>query len=603
MTPGTPEVQSRPIWAHPGAVLSVKIYRRAAPVTDLSVLLLLSSFVTYCNLNKHPPGSGNGSVIRDSLHEICLCYCWNRFVNTLKAEEVEKIIERSAMTDVLRNLVRKISFGNPDSLQLKHKTSIQSTTSNTRLEKKKRKPDTGERKIGFQTHHSVPDFSNSADYISDIENRIISKLVEGGKKGIAVDHIEHADAVDNKIDERMDVRKQENISSKLSKDRIDRMINFDYRYIKAKQRILHKKVYKHEHAGNADADKKNSEEAVNISYPTAEVVGHGSFGVVVTTVINETNQKVAIKKVLQDKRYKNRELETMKMLNHANTIGLQYYFYERDEEDEVYLNLVLDYMPQSLYQRLRHFIHLKTKMDRLEIKFYAYQLFRALNYLHNVPQICHRDIKPQNLLVDPKTFSFKICDFGSAKCLKPDQPNVSYICSRYYRAPELMFGATDYSNQIDVWSSACVITELLLGKPLFSGESGIDQLVEVIKIMGIPTKDEISGMNPNYEDHIFPNIKPITLARVLKAEDPDVLELLSKTLKYHPRERLAPLQCLFLGYFDEIKCCGTDAYAKAQRLRIFDFDVQTELGHMPPAELPTIEANLKHPVSKASTSS
>ncbi|EJT43055.1 MRK1-like protein [Saccharomyces kudriavzevii IFO 1802] len=367
--------------------------------------------------------------------------------------------------------------------------------------------------------------------------------------------------------------------------------------------LVHKKVYKHEHAGNADADKKNSEEAVNISYPTAEVVGHGSFGVVVTTVINETNQKVAIKKVLQDKRYKNRELETMKMLNHANTIGLQYYFYERDEEDEVYLNLVLDYMPQSLYQRLRHFIHLKTKMDRLEIKFYAYQLFRALNYLHNVPQICHRDIKPQNLLVDPKTFSFKICDFGSAKCLKPDQPNVSYICSRYYRAPELMFGATDYSNQIDVWSSACVITELLLGKPLFSGESGIDQLVEVIKIMGIPTKDEISGMNPNYEDHIFPNIKPITLARVLKAEDPDVLELLSKTLRYHPRERLAPLQCLFLGYFDEIKCCGTDAYAKAQRLRIFDFDVQTELGHMPPAELPAIEANLKHPVSKASTSS
>ncbi|QID84133.1 Serine/threonine-protein kinase mrk1 [Saccharomyces pastorianus] len=364
--------------------------------------------------------------------------------------------------------------------------------------------------------------------------------------------------------------------------------------------LVHKTVYKHEH--NADADKKNSEETVDISYPAVEVVGHGSFGVVVTTVLQEANQKVAIKKVLQDKRYKNRELETMKLLNHPNTIGLKYYFYEKDEEDEVYLNLILDYMPQSLYQRLRHFVHLKTQMPRLEIKFYAYQLFKALNYLHNVSQICHRDIKPQNVLVDPKTFSLKICDFGSAKSLKPDQPNVSYICSRYYRAPELMFGATDYSNQIDVWSSACVIAELLLGKPLFPGESGIDQLVEVIKIMGIPTKDEISGMNPNYKDHIFPNVKPVTLARLLKGEDSDALELLSKALRYDPRARLPPLQCLLLKYFDEIKSRGTEAYVKAQCLRIFDFDVQTELGHVPPAELSTIEVALKQPVSQASTS-
>ena len=359
--------------------------------------------------------------------------------------------------------------------------------------------------------------------------------------------------------------------------------------------LVHKKVYKHDHKTNAD--KKNHGGTIDISYSATEVVGHGSFGVVVTTVIIETEQKVAIKKVLQDKRYKNRELETMKMLRHPNTIGLQYYFYEKDEEDEVYLSLVLDYMPQSLYQRLRHFVHLKTEMPRLEIKFYAYQLFKGLNYLHNVPGICHRDIKPQNLLVDPATFSFKICDFGSAKCLKPDQPNVSYICSRYYRAPELMFGATNYSNQIDVWSSACVIAELLLGKPLFSGESGIDQLVEIIKIMGIPTKDEISGMNPNYEDHIFPNIKPITLVGVFKEEDPDVLELLTNTLRYHPCERSTPLKCLLLSYFDEIKRCDTDAHAKAQYLRIFDFDVKTELGHVPSVELSTTEAQLKYPVT------
>ena len=66
--------------------------------------------------------------------------------------------------------------------------------------------------------------------------------------------------------------------------------------------------------------------------------------------------------------------------------------------------------------------------------------------------ICHRDIKPQNLLVNPENQQLKLCDFGSAKALVRGEPNVSYICSRYYRAPELIFGSTDYSTAIDIWS-------------------------------------------------------------------------------------------------------------------------------------------------------
>ena len=76
-----------------------------------------------------------------------------------------------------------------------------------------------------------------------------------------------------------------------------------------------------------------------------------------------------------------------------------------------------------------------------------YQLFRSLGYIHTLG-ICHRDIKPQNLLLDPETGVLKLCDFGSAKHLVWGEPNVSYICSRYYRAPELIFGAIDYTTQI-----------------------------------------------------------------------------------------------------------------------------------------------------------
>jgi serine/threonine protein kinase len=75
------------------------------------------------------------------------------------------------------------------------------------------------------------------------------------------------------------------------------------------------------------------------------------------------------------------------------------------------------------------------------------QLLRSLAYIHSVG-ICHRDIKPQNLLLNPATGVLKLCDFGSAKILVAGEPNVSYICSRYYRAPELIFGATNYTTNI-----------------------------------------------------------------------------------------------------------------------------------------------------------
>lgn len=86
-------------------------------------------------------------------------------------------------------------------------------------------------------------------------------------------------------------------------------------------------------------------------------------------------------------------------------------------------------------------------MPILQVKLYMYQLLRSLAYIHSVG-ICHRDIKPQNLLLNPSTGVLKLCDFGSAKILVAGEPNVSYICSRYYRAPELIFGATNYTTSI-----------------------------------------------------------------------------------------------------------------------------------------------------------
>src|ERR1700738_4332513 len=122
-------------------------------------------------------------------------------------------------------------------------------------------------------------------------------------------------------------------------------------------------------------------------------------------------------------------------------------FFHFVQKDEVYLNLMLEYVPETVYRASRHYAKLKQPMPMLQIKLYMYQLLRSLAYIHSVG-ICHRDIKPQNLLLNPATGVLKLCDFGSAKILVENEPNVSYICSRYYRAPELIFGATNYTTNI-----------------------------------------------------------------------------------------------------------------------------------------------------------
>jgi glycogen synthase kinase 3 beta len=293
----------------------------------------------------------------------------------------------------------------------------------------------------------------------------------------------------------------------------------------------------------------------NYTYTATQIIGSGSFGVVYQATIAETGEVVAIKKVFQDKRYKNRELQILKELNHPNVIKLRHYFYTPGEkQDEIYLNCVMDYIPDTLSRTIRHYYKSKTSMPMLLVKLYSYQMLKSLGYIHGLG-ICHRDIKPQNVLVNPTNHILKMCDFGSAKRLIKSEPNISYICSRYYRAPELIFGATEYTTQIDVWSTGCVIAELVLGQPIFPGESASDQLVEIIKILGTPSKTQIYEMNPEYNEFRFPSIKAYPWQKVFKNRvvNEEYLDLVSKLLVYEPNIRLKPLKALLHPFFDELR--------------------------------------------------
>lgn len=286
----------------------------------------------------------------------------------------------------------------------------------------------------------------------------------------------------------------------------------------------------------------------------------GSFGTVFRArLCKENDRLVAVKTVIQDKRYRNRELPLMKILSHSNIVTLYYYYYTSegpDQSSQIWLNLVMEFLPKNVSHLIPH----KQKRENnsipltpFTVKIVMYQIFRALSYIHN-NGICHRDIKPNNLLFNPETGVLKICDFGSAKRLKPGERNISYICARYYRAPELLFGATNYTNMIDLWSTGIVFSELLLGCPIFVEKSGIDQLVNIISKLGTPTKEQIRAMNKDYVKYDLPQVPPYPLNRIFPTNTPrEALDLISQLFQYDPNMRILPLYACAHPYFDELR--------------------------------------------------
>ncbi len=301
-----------------------------------------------------------------------------------------------------------------------------------------------------------------------------------------------------------------------------------------------------------------------------------------TVETNGREETVAIKKVFQDKRYKNRELSILQELHHPNCIEMKHSFYTTGDKvsgraltpqgsEETYLNVVMDYIPETAYKVMKSYLKNRQMVPSIIVKLYAYQMMRSIAYIHALG-ICHRDIKPQNILIDTKNHILKMCDFGSAKKLVPDEPNVSYICSRYYRAPELIFGNSQYSTQIDVWSVGCVIAELMLGQPIFPGESGVDQLVEIIKVLGTPQKDQIQAMNPNYKEYRFPQIKPLPWNKVFRSKtDPQAIEFVARLLQYDPSGRPNPIEALEDKFFDELRVKGACFKDGTQFPPLFNF--------------------------------
>jgi serine/threonine protein kinase len=310
-------------------------------------------------------------------------------------------------------------------------------------------------------------------------------------------------------------------------------------------------------------------------YTVEKVIGEGAFGTVYLIVSLETGERAALKKICQDTRYKSRELETLQSLQHPNCLLLLRHFTSECQSTKLqYLNLVTEYVPETLASVERQYLTIGQTMPVLLVKLLSYQLLRVLAYLHG-KSVCHRDIKPDNILLHPLTCALKLCDFGSAKFVKNGEPSISYITSRPYRAPELIFGATHYDGAVDVWSAGCVIAEMLLGQPLFSGANNAGQILSIVQVLGSPSQAELLAMNPRCAQLDLPALPALAWRSAFRASaDPLAIDLVSQLCVFTPSARLRGYRALLHPFFDELRAPGA-ALPNGKRLPpLFEFSTE-----------------------------
>lgn len=295
-------------------------------------------------------------------------------------------------------------------------------------------------------------------------------------------------------------------------------------------------------------------------YEVLGVVGEGAYSVVLKCRNKDTGEVVAIKKFKESeddeivRKTTLREVKILRMLKHENIVMLREAFRRKGR-----LYLVFEYVERTLLEVLEAN---PNGVDPALVQKYVYELVKAIQWCH-CNDVVHRDIKPENLLIGSDD-TLKLCDFGFARTL-PQRGGAltDYVATRWYRAPELLLAweqnghsFTNYGQAVDMWAIGCIMGELIDGQPLFPGESEIDQLYLIQRVLGplTPEQLELFLRNPRFLGLKFPDMtRPETLEkRYLGKVTKKLIQFMKALLKMEPSERATSTECLEHAYLEGV---------------------------------------------------
>ncbi|KAG5222397.1 cyclin-dependent kinase [Salix suchowensis] len=289
-------------------------------------------------------------------------------------------------------------------------------------------------------------------------------------------------------------------------------------------------------------------------------IDEGTYGVVYRAKDKKTGEIVALKKVKMEKEREGFPLTSLREIN----ILLSFHHPSVVDVKEVVVGSSLD----SIFMVMEYMEHdLKGLMESMrqpfsqsEVKCLMLQLLEGVKYLHD-NWVLHRDLKTSNLLLNNRG-ELKICDFGLARQYgSPLKTYTHLVVTLWYRAPELLLGAKQYSTTIDMWSLGCIMAELLSKEPLFNGKTEVDQLDKIFRILGTPNEtiwpgfSKLPGVKVNFVKHQYNLLRkkfpamPFTGSPVLSDSG---FDLLNKLLTYDPEKRITAEAALNHDWFREV---------------------------------------------------
>uniref|UniRef100_A0A672LGM6 Cyclin dependent kinase 18 n=1 Tax=Sinocyclocheilus grahami TaxID=75366 RepID=A0A672LGM6_SINGR len=216
----------------------------------------------------------------------------------------------------------------------------------------------------------------------------------------------------------------------------------------------------------------------------------------------------------------------------------------------------------------------------LSRRIFMFQLLRGLSYCH-LRKILHRDLKPQNLLINDKG-ELKLADFGLARAKSvPTKTYSNEVVTLWYRPPDVLLGSTEYSTPIDMWGVGCILYEMATGRPMFPGSTVKEELHLIFRLMGTPTEETWPRITANeeFKSYLFPQYRAQALINHVPRLDTEGIDLLTALLLYDTKRRIAAESSLRHSYFLTL---GENIHSIPDTSSVFslrEIQLQKDLGH------------------------